>query len=199
MFKKLFYRLILLTLVGMLVAPFILKRENGTTIMSMDEFLDFDFEIIKQRYELAISTVRGFLSEDMKVERLKEEPEDDKVTKLYKWQDENGEWHFSDVKSDKFPHEEVRILNDRNVLKFEDLQKKDGKNKEKSGETPRTTNDINNIDSQGKEESKGSVNKDGVIKGYLNNMTSTMKKAKNVQSQIDADYQRKSQVIDGSY
>lgn len=121
MIKTLLYRLILLALIGMLVAPFILKRENGTAIMSMDEFLDFNPDLIKHRYQQALTTIRGFLADDMDVEQFKMEQPIEKVTKVYKWQDENGEWHFSDEKSEKFVQEEVEIKNDNNVMKFEDV------------------------------------------------------------------------------
>lgn len=194
MFKRLFYKLILLTLVAMLVAPFILKRENGTTIMSVDEFLNFDTQLIAQRYQQALAIVSNFLSDDMEIETLKEQPFNEKITKLYKWQDENGEWHFSDVKDERFQQEEVQIHNDRNVLKFQDLPAKEQDNSNTTRKKPsdtKSTPEINN-------ESLIQNQDDGIIKGYLNNMKSTVQSAREVQAQVDADYQRKALAIDGN-
>lgn len=180
----------------MLVAPFILKRQNGTAIMSIDEFLNFDVQVITQRYQQAINLVRNFLSEDIEVETNKEKPFNEKVTTLYKWQDENGEWHFSDVKDERFQQEEVQIHNDRNVLKFHDLpvmEQDTNTSKTKASSTSETSApELNN-------ESLDKNQDDGLIKGYLNNMKSTVQSAREVQAQIDDDYQRKSAVIDGNH
>lgn len=191
MLKKLFYKLMLLALVGMLFAPFILKRENGTRIMSLDEFLSFDVQLIQQRYTQVLSIIRNFLSEDMKVETLKEDPVNENVTKFYKWQDEKGDWHFSDEKDEKYQQQEIKIRNDRNVLKFEDLPKNNaqGNASKKSSNTQKKSSTQNPLDSKGEQ--------DGMVKGYLNNMTSTVRSAEKVQSQVDNNYQRQSDAIEG--
>jgi hypothetical protein len=189
MLKTLFYRLILLTLVGMLVAPFILKREDGTTIMSMNEFLDFNPDLIKHRYQQALTSIRSFLADDLEVEQFKTEPTIEKVTKIYKWQDENGEWHFSDEKSEKFVQEEVEIINDRNVMKFEDVNN----NQEESlnGSSSKDSSEKESTDNK-----QDGENKDGIVKGYLNKMNSTVEGARNVQSQLDTDFHRKADAIE---
>jgi len=131
MVKKLFIRLVFLSLVAVLLSPFILTRENGTKIMSFEEAKSFDFELYKERYSLAFrQAIRIF---DRKTNSNNEEaiktPERKEKEILYKWKNGKGEWNYSDVPSEKYPSEEVVVYPNQNVLNFGDLpeKKKTGK------------------------------------------------------------------------
>ncbi len=179
MLKKLFYRLMLFALVGMLVAPLVMKRYDGTPIMTVEDFLKFDVKNVKNAYNLVLtklSDVFGSSSNSIL-------PGQD-VTRFYKWQDENGEWHFSDTKPDNHISEQVEIDNERNVLKFDDLPQDTSNAQAFEHEVERLKG--------GQETNKG-LNGGG---GYINRMTNTLEDARNVQSQVDADFERKAQAID---
>ena len=63
---RLFYLLISLTLIGAVVLPFYIKGPSGTPLMSVDQVVD------------------------------DHTPDVLKVTDAYRWQDEHGNWQFSD-------------------------------------------------------------------------------------------------------
>jgi hypothetical protein len=186
MLKKLFYRLILLSVIGMLVAPFILKRENGAAIMSMDEFLSFDIDLIKNKYQTTAAQISlMFGQDDIEPILAPGESPAPKFTKLYKWQDEKGEWHFSDAPTDSYEQEEIEININRNVLNFRDLPQKYSESEE--------TSEITNTEQKNNKK----VNQEKTT-GYFNSMTSTLNDSKNVQSQVDENFERKSDAIDNN-
>lgn len=193
MLSRLFYRLILLTLVGMLVAPFVLKRENGTPIMSLDEFLSFDTGLIQERYTSAMAMLRGFLG----LEAGAGAPTSGGVTRFYKWQDEKGEWHFSDKNSEKYQVEEVEIEHDRNILNFGDLNNNPDEleqgipvvNQPDSLPSSSSGNPSSGKSNSGKPNSGPSGARSD--KGYFNRITGTLEDAKQVQSIVDENYARK--------
>ena len=180
MLKKLFYRLIILSLIGMLVSPFILKKENGTAIMSKDDFFSFDSELIKSKYVIAMAKIKRILK---KKSNMTDSPGTlaPEYTKLYKWKDEKGEWHFSDAPAENYNNEEIKININRNVLNFGELPSEGAGSDEDKSTTSR---------GEGLNSSSGSGKK-----GYFDRMTSAVEDANNVQSQVDNDIKRKEDAI----
>ena len=122
MIKKLLLRLLLLAFIAMLGSPLFLKHGNGLPIMTINELLNFDIDIIKDRYSVAINRVRYMLSSELELDIIEPSAPSQKIIKLYKWQDKKGEWHFSDTQDDSLQQEEVEINSNRNVMHFDDLE-----------------------------------------------------------------------------
>ena len=104
-------------------------------------------------------------------------------TKLYKWQDEKGEWHFSDVKTEEYEQEVIKINNNRNVLNFQDISDK----KEGEKENPQPQSDKIEDDKKSEEE--------GESKSYFDRLSSTLEDANNVQSQVDENFKKKEEAM----
>lgn len=173
--KKLFYRLIILALLGMLFAPFILKRENGKPILTPEEFMSFDTALITYRYKTALRKIRAYIASDNEDGSFFDgsyQP-DSETTQYYRWQDEEGVWHFSDTPPSTGKQlEKLEVNNNQNVLNFEDIDK-DGQSKDAS-------------------KKKTTEPKSGFVRGIQDKLN----KAEEVQDIIDKDFEEKSRSID---
>lgn len=98
---KITTKLILLGMVGLAAAPFILKKPDGTPWLNLKELLN---------------------STDKAVAKVEEViPTPKKPTKMYKWQDSEGKWHFSDKPSNDFDSSKVQLDAAYNQMKHIDL------------------------------------------------------------------------------
>ncbi len=76
-----FYKLIILALIGALAAPFILKKPDGTPMMTFEQFMPDASKSISQLKSIG-----------------KDKPQ------LYRWKDDKGQWQYSDT-----PHESAQV------------------------------------------------------------------------------------------
>jgi hypothetical protein len=87
-------------LVGLLIiaciAPLFLKRPDGEPIMTLDDW----------KVELPAS-LRGFFADKFAEKSV--EPEQPPAADIYKWQDDDGQWHFSNTPPDLETGEKVAI------------------------------------------------------------------------------------------
>lgn len=88
---KIFVKLMLLVLVGALAAPFILKGPDGRPLMQLSDLNFGDFELPSFGGKNADTTT------------------------VHKWQDENGEWHYS-TEAPKQDSETLEIDPNVNVM-----------------------------------------------------------------------------------
>ncbi len=110
---KLFYKLLMLTVVAAVAAPFILKDGAGRPLMTLDKL--HMPEISTPALPGVASTLREVASKlpDMDLDKARA-----KVT-AYKWQDAEGVWHFSDKPDGG--GEEISIDPDASVMEFDGI------------------------------------------------------------------------------
>ncbi len=82
----LFYKLIILGLIGALAAPFIIKKPDGTPMMTLKQFMP--------------DTTRS-------INKLKNASKAD--TQLYRWKDAKGHWQYSDTPQDSQSAEKFKV------------------------------------------------------------------------------------------
>lgn len=127
MLKKLAVRLLFLSLVAIVLAPFILKRENGDYIMTWQEAKKLDPAIYQARYILAFNRAIRLLDKnvDTDLENTLILPEKIETKKMYRWQDENGEWHYSDKEGDpesgQHDTQVIAVDPDSNVMSVDEM------------------------------------------------------------------------------
>jgi hypothetical protein len=93
----LFNKLLLLALVLAVASPFILKKPDGSPIMDISEF-------IKPATDMGKSVISN-----------------DEPTSLYRWQDEKGNWQFSDHPPENVNAQVMTVDNKINSMKTIDL------------------------------------------------------------------------------
>jgi len=93
----LFNKLLLLALVLAVASPFILKKPDGSPIMDISEF-------IKPATDMGKSVISN-----------------DEPTSLYRWQDEKGNWQFSDHPPENVNSQVMTVDNKINSMKTIDL------------------------------------------------------------------------------
>ena len=91
---KIMIKLMLLGLIGLLVAPLIIKGPDGRPIMSLDNLNLFNSQ--KSAYN--------------------QSNDKSSLTTVYKWQDAEGQWHFSDNKIKGENHQTLRYNSNSNVI-----------------------------------------------------------------------------------
>ena len=92
---KIMIKLLVLALVGAIVAPMILKGPDGRPLMSWEDF---------------------FSVPDSTVGLSKPISKSSDLTTVYKWQDEEGQWHFSDKPMGKGEHETLKYNPNANII-----------------------------------------------------------------------------------
>ncbi len=83
---SLFYKLIILGLIGALAAPFIIKKPDGTPMMTLKQFMP----------DVSSS-----------ITNLKNASKGD--TQLYRWKDDKGHWQYSDTPKDSGDAEKFKV------------------------------------------------------------------------------------------
>jgi len=91
-----FNKLLLLALVLAIAGPFILKKPDGTPYMDIKDFLK-------------------------PVTNAKESIMPSESKQLYRWQDEKGNWQYSDTAPEKQQAESIRVKHNINEMKTIDL------------------------------------------------------------------------------
>jgi len=71
---------------------FVMKRPDGQTWLSINDFTQTKFEV-KQLSNEAITTIKSVFNEKSEATN--------KDIAVYRWQDEKGNWHFSDKPNEK--------------------------------------------------------------------------------------------------
>lgn len=96
---KLFYKLLIMPLLLVCIAPFFIKGPDNRPLMTLDKikFLNFSIPQLPSLTELILPGVstRGNTAIPACVEKIK----------VYKWKDRDGIWHFSDHKNPDGPCE----------------------------------------------------------------------------------------------
>ncbi len=111
---KILTKLMLLGLIGLLAAPFILKKPDGTPWLKWSDLFYGASE--------TASSIRSQL------------PTTNSSSQMYKWQDAAGKWHYSDRPSEDFETEKVKIDAAYNQMKHIELPEGFGESKRKQAE-----------------------------------------------------------------
>ena len=106
---KLFVKLMLFIVVAALAAPFILKGPDGRPLMSLDMLKAPDVKL--PDFSKAADAVSASLN------KAGEEPS--KAVAVYKWQDENGSWHFSDNVEQGQSAQKLNVDPNANLVHYE--------------------------------------------------------------------------------
>jgi hypothetical protein len=94
----LFYKLIILGLITALAAPFIIKKPDGTPMMTLKQFMPDATSSINKLKNMA-----------------KEDPQ------LYRWKDEKGRWQYSDTPHESQSAEKFAVKSQINSMKTIEL------------------------------------------------------------------------------
>lgn len=97
-------KIVIAALIIACIAPFFIKGPSGETIMTLD---DWATELPTSMDEI-ISKAKSAANSELIALTPVESPADS-PTKVYKWQDENGQWHFSSTAPDLNIAEEMEI------------------------------------------------------------------------------------------
>jgi len=95
---KIMIKLMLLALVGLLVAPLIIKGPDGKPLMTVQD-LDLNLP--------SVSPASAYKDPSYRSSGL---------TTVYKWQDEHGQWHFSDNQSQGSNHQTLKYNPKANII-----------------------------------------------------------------------------------
>ncbi|MEY8205854.1 MAG: DUF4124 domain-containing protein [Bermanella sp.] len=116
----LFYKVIILALIGALAAPFIMKKPDGTPMMTFKQFMPDASKSIDQL------TAMG-----------KTQPQ------LYRWKDEKGHWQYSDSPHESAQGEKFQVQATINAMKTIELPEGFGEPKKKEPSEPGDTDGFN--------------------------------------------------------
>ncbi len=94
----LFYKLIILGLIGALAAPFIIKKPDGTPMMTLKQFMPDATR--------SINKLKNIGKED---------------TQLYRWKDAKGHWQYSDTPHESQSSENFKVTTQINSMKTIEL------------------------------------------------------------------------------
>lgn len=114
---KLFLKLLVFIVVLACAGPFLLKRSDGRPWMTTSDLKAPDLGVPEIS---PITDQLEVLSEDTPAEKKTQ------LTTVYKWQDENGGWHFSNKEDPSHPGEEVKIKNNTNTVSMPAPEKHTG-------------------------------------------------------------------------
>lgn len=127
MIKKLFVLLLISGLFAMMLSPFYLKRPSGEKVMTFEEAKTLDAALFQARYIVAFNRWVGMLDKkvDADIKNALILPEKIETVKMYRWQDEKGNWHYSDTQSSEYTSEQVTVDKNRQVIDLrEQIEKK---------------------------------------------------------------------------
>ncbi len=115
---KLYIKLILFLVVLAVAAPFIMKRPDGRPLLTINDIKSGDSAIMK-----SFKTLTDFFHSSSDALSLGDKlPENGErlLTRVHKWQDKEGIWHFSDQQPEGATSETVEIDPNQNILEMND-------------------------------------------------------------------------------
>jgi len=104
--KKIYYRALLAIIVLACVMPFVIKDRDGRPLLQISEL---KMPVLTVPDKESIGRLADSLDQQDKSDR-----QEDKVT-VYRWQDDQGIWHFSNTENPNGQSETVQIRVDRTV------------------------------------------------------------------------------------
>lgn len=110
---KLFIKFMIFIVVLACAGPFILKRPDGRPWMTISDL---------KAPDIATPDISPLTDQVKKLGGSDEENAAAEQTTIFKWQDKDGVWHFSDEASATTPSEEIRINHNANVVHMEKQQ-----------------------------------------------------------------------------
>ena len=126
---KLMIKLCVLVLILGLTAPFFIKGPNGRPLFSLPNFSSIQYKVS--------AWWRDLRSDAKQIGNKLSPPEDSKPSKVYKWQDESGTWHFSEAPNEQGHSEEIWVDPDTNVVQATEItQAKPEQEGQESHKTP---------------------------------------------------------------
>jgi len=90
--------------------PFILKRSDGRPWMTFSDL---------KAPDVAVPDISPLTDQVKKLSSVDSNNHSAELTTVYKWQDEDGVWHFSDKASTTSPSEEIKINHTTNMVHME--------------------------------------------------------------------------------
>jgi len=117
---SLVYKLIILALIGALAAPFIIKKPDGTPMMTLKQFMPDASQSIDQLKSIGKADAQ-----------------------LYRWQDEKGNWQYSDTPHDSAQGEKFQVQATINSMKTIELPEGFGEPKKKERFDPTDDSGVN--------------------------------------------------------
>lgn len=114
--KKILYLLVILALATAI--PFIIKGKDGNPLMSMDHFSAPKIAL-PDLTNLEAKARNTLTAAQEEIETVQEKISDalpKQETKIFKWKDDKGQWHFSDQPRTKGQSTEVKIDSKVNTL-----------------------------------------------------------------------------------
>jgi len=105
--KKLYYRVLLTIVVLACVMPFVIKGGDGRPLLQVSEL---KMPALAVPGKEAIGQLADKLDQDAKSDR-----QGDAVT-VYRWQDDQGIWHFSDAANSTGARETMQVSVNKNVV-----------------------------------------------------------------------------------
>ena len=117
---KLYIKFILFLVVLAVAGPFIMKRPDGRPLLTINDIKSGDSSIMK-----SFKTLTGLFHSSKETLSLDDSlPEDAErlLTRVHKWQDEEGVWHFSDQQPEGETSETVEIDPNQNILEMNDAE-----------------------------------------------------------------------------
>lgn len=118
---KLFVKFMIFILVLGLAGPFIMKGPDGRPLMDLRDFIP-DFSSMKRKATGMINDVNntvGDLSEGGSSEAIG----DFGKTRVYRWQDENGQWQYSDTPPPSQNAEKLLINPNVNIVESTKIER----------------------------------------------------------------------------
>ena len=166
---KLFLKIMIFIVVLACAGPFILKRSDGRPWMTFSDL---------KAPDLSVPDISPLTDQVKKLHNTNTDNSADQ-TIVYKWQDRDGVWHFSDKASTSIPSEEFAIKHNTNMVHME--------KQEIPGETPRIQADENVVQNE-------TVSLDPKASPY-EQLPNLIDQAKNVEKLLDQHQQQQEQVI----
>ncbi len=201
---NLFVKLMAFFLVLALAAPFFLKGPDGGPLISFQDVQATDgglgtgIDKAESLISKVVEPVQAILDKQQS-NHQNPDPMDAaamassmnagaETLQFYRWQDENGNWHFTDQKDLHADSQLVNIENDATIVKMD--------SKELLNKLEKIYN-TNPLD--GQSEKNNALNFPGLMSGTLSlkEMLSVFDKAKEVQGVLDARYEGQTQAVDG--
>jgi hypothetical protein len=116
---KLYIKFILFLVVLAVAGPFIMKRPDGRPLLTINDIKSGDSAIMK-----SFKTLTGLFHSSSSTLSLDDNlPEEEQLlTRVHKWQDKEGTWHFSDQQPEGAASETVEIDPNQNILEMNDAE-----------------------------------------------------------------------------
>jgi len=106
---KLFLKIMVILVVLACAGPFILKRSDGRPWMTFSDL---------KAPDISVPDISP-LTDQVKKLHPTDPDKSAKQTTVYKWQDGDGVWHFSDKVSTAVPSDEIKINHNANIVHME--------------------------------------------------------------------------------